>query len=198
MSKKQPKLSEKAMGIQIDDDSFDDISKVENIEEEHEIEIVKDHEIIQYPLKVVDLPTEDEIDKHVAIYNYVKKKVVDKNDFANIKGKRFLKKSGVRKFINAFNISVELVEKQVYELEVNGVNDLHAEVRVRATTPKSQAVEGIGIKSMSELFDKSLHNLIATAWTRATNRAILDLVAFGEVSAEEIKTSGNTKDDSFE
>jgi len=135
--------------------------------------------------------TKEDVKRHLDMYNYVKQNIVDKSDFASIKGKKFLKKSGVRKFINAFGISIELIDEKVYNLEIAGKMDTHAEVRVRAITQKGQSVEGIGIKSLSELFDKNLHNLKATAWTRAVNRAILDLVAFGEVSAEEIAGSPN-------
>lgn len=130
--------------------------------------------------------TKEDVKRHLDMYNYVKLQIVDKSDFASIKGKKFLKKSGVRKFINAFGISIELIDEKVYNLEINGKMDTHAEVRVRAIKQNGQSVEGLGIKSLSELFDKNLHNLKATAWTRAVNRAILDLVAFGEVSAEEI------------
>ena len=144
------------------------------------------HELANVSPNDVSMFSKEDITRHLEMYNYVKKSVVDKNDFYTIKGKEAIKKSGVRKFINAFCLSIEFIEKNVYNLKVNGQEDTHAEVRVRAITPKGQSVEGIGIKSMSELFEKTLHNLISTAWTRAVNRAVLDLVAFGEVSAEEI------------
>jgi len=131
-----------------------------------------------------------DVKAHLDMYNFVKSQIVNESDFANVKGKKFLKKSGVRKFINAFGISIELIEKRIFELN----NDTHAEVRVKAITQKGQSVEGIGLKSMSELYEPSLHNLVTTAWTRAVNRAILDLVAFGEVSAEELPTDSKNKE----
>lgn len=134
-----------------------------------------------------------DVKAHLDMYNFVKSQIVNESDFAVVKGKKFLKKSGVRKFINAFGISIELIEKRIFEM--NG--DIHAEVRVRAITQKGQSVEGIGLKSMSELYEKSLHNLVTTAWTRAVNRAILDLVAYGEVSAEELATDSKDKEDWF-
>ena len=173
--------------------------KIEVPEINTEVEIISNDEIPtkSYPIQPIEspseimLPTKQDVDRHLEMYNYVKSKVVNESDFATIKNKKFLKKSGVRKFINAFGISIELIDKKIFTLEVNGVIDTHAEVRVRAITQKGQSVEGIGMKSMSELYDKNLHNLVATAWTRAVNRAILDLVAFGEVSAEELMSSGS-------
>lgn len=177
----------------------DKVEKIGVEDEAPELEVVNgDLPTKSYPIQTniqssdITLPTEADVDQHLKMYNYVKKKVVSNSDFASVKGKKFLKKSGVRKFIQAFGISIELVDKTQYATKINGLNDYHAEVRVRAITQKGQSVEGIGIKSMSELFEKNMHNLVATAWTRAVNRAILDLVAFGEVSAEEIMTNGKS------
>lgn len=163
--------------------------KEEPLRVEHEIEIVeRKPQITRYPLQQstkIELPTKEDIDRHLELYNYTKNKIVDKSDFVTIKGREFLKKSGVKKFVNAFNISIECAEERVYEL----YNDFHAEYKIRAIMPTGQSVENVGICSKSELVankNYSLHNLKSTAWTRASNRAILDLVAFGEVSAEEV------------
>lgn len=168
--------------------------KQETVQPEIIPEVKSDEKFEIQPVsnKLSKLPSTQEIDAFIDRYNYVKNKIVDKKkDFAEIQGRRFLKKSGWRKFINAFGISIELISKEVYE----AFNDKHAEVRVRAIAPTGQIVEGLGIKSMSELYTKTLHNLIANAWTRAVNRAVSDLVAFGEVSAEEVYAS--SKDDEF-
>lgn len=131
-----------------------------------------------------ELPSIAEIDEQIKRYEYVKKKLIKPEDQQIISGKKYTKKSGWRKFINAFGLSIELINKNVFEED----DDKHAEVRVRAIAPNGQSVEGIGIKSMSNVFGaKTLHNLVATAWTKAVNRAVSDLVAFGAVSAEEIQ-----------
>ncbi len=46
--------------------------------------------------------------------------------------------------------------------------------------------QGYGECSNNEKMTLKAHNVIATAWTRSLNRAISDLVGFGEVSAEEV------------
>ena len=151
---------------------------------------VENHAIVPFKADLPALPPKEEVDAYLDMYNYVKKKIVDDSDFNNIQGKKFMKKSGWRKFIKAFNLSIELIEKNVFNLD----DDTHAEVRVRASLPSGQAVEGYAIKSKSEYYSEryknygnyNLHNLISTAYTRAVNRAISDLVGFGEVSAEEV------------
>jgi len=144
------------------------------------------------------IPSEDYVLKFMALQKLVKTNVVDKSDYQRIGSKDFLKKSGWRKFISAFKLSVELIEKKVYKFD----NDLHAEVRVRVITMANQSVEGLGIKSKSEYYSEkydnfgnyNLHNLISTAYTRAVNRAVSDLVGFGEVSAEEVRSDGGMMD----
>ena len=152
----------------------------------------------QYPLmkepigkSLQGLPSETMVREMIKRYKFVKAELVDKSDFVPIKGKQYLKKSGYRKFVNAFGISVEQIEMSVYEL----YNDKHAEVRLKVSVPSGQTVEGIGICSWSELHTKTLHNLKATAWTRAFNRGIADLVAYGEVSAEEVMDVSKLEED---
>ena len=59
---------------------------------------------------------------------------------------------------------------------------------VRATLPNGRSVESDALCSRSEKGkDKvSDHTIMSTAKTRATNRAIAELIGAGEVSAEEM------------
>lgn len=142
---------------------------------EQSLAIIPAHKITRYP-------SEDEIRFLIDRHKFVKESLLDDNDIiVDKRGKRFVKKSGWRKFINAFGITIKLIEKKVYEQ----FGDKHAEVRVKAIAPNGQSVEGVGVKSWSELFEKTMHNLQANAWTRAVNRAVSDLVGYGATSAEE-------------
>jgi len=149
------------------------------------------------------------------MYNHVKKSIVDQSDFHTYQGKPRMKKSGWRKFIKPFNLSVELIREEdlgkenphVYEKHIgpDGNPDIHAEVWVKVSVThvncpnckleiKGQFIEAVGLKSKSEYWSKdwtnfgsyNLHNLITTARTRAENAGISDLVGFGEVSYEEV------------
>jgi hypothetical protein len=70
-----------------------------------------------------------------------------------------------------------------------------AEVTVWIQAPNGRTQIGDGVCSTAERgFKNANHDIPTTAFTRALNRAILDLVGFGEVSAEEI-ASGASQDD---
>lgn len=126
--------------------------------------------------------------------NMLKNELIDpETDYMLIKGKKFMLKSGWRKFIEGFRISIDIISVKVYKLG----NDVVAEYRVKVVTPFGQFAVADGTKSKSEYWSKknenygsyNLHNLKATARTRAINIAVSDLVGHGEVSAEEVGTA---------
>ena len=109
-----------------------------------------------------------------------------KNDVVK-KGKgQYKKKSYWRKLAIVAGISIEKREEWK-EADTN--NRITYFVTVRAILPSGQFMDGAGACTQTEdPFGHSgrLHYIRATAETRAKNRAISDLLAFGEVSAEEI------------
>jgi len=126
-------------------------------------------------------------------FRKLKTSVLGPEDTIIIEGKPYIKRSGWRKIALAFNISVEILSIQHEKLE----NDYIVRVRARATAPNGRISEGIAACSKSEFTGKrekmgTIHNIEATASTRAINRAISDLVGGGEVSAEEIITEQET------
>src|SRR5690606_31072830 len=87
-----------------------------------------------------------------------------------------------------------------WEEDPDGARHYVARVVVRATAPWGQTVEAVGLCDTREARfrsaaarAKATHDVEATAATRATNRAISDLIAAGEVSAEEIEHDGATE-----
>jgi len=84
----------------------------------------------------------------------------------------------------AFGLSVEMAEE---ERVVSGP-DWGFLVTYRATAPNGSSRSGDGACATTEKRGpmKTVHNVRAHAHTRAQNRAISNLVGFGEVSADEI------------
>ncbi len=126
-------------------------------------------------------------------FKKLKTSVLGPEDTVIIEGKPFIKRSGWRKIALAFNISTEILSIEHEKLE----NDYIVRVRARATAPNGRISEGVAACSKSEFSGKrekmgTVHNIEATASTRAINRAISDLVGGGEVSAEEIVTEQET------
>jgi len=117
-------------------------------------------------------------------YDEIKSKIITSDDMVKIQGKNFTKKSGWRKIATAFSISDEIISKERDELEDGGVKWT---VEVVASAPNGRESQGIGMCSSDERDnDRKEHDILATAHTRAKNRAISDLLG-GEVSAEEMR-----------
>lgn len=105
------------------------------------------------------------------------------------KGPReFPKRSAFQKLANAYRVSTAILSRELTHDDAGAL--VRCDVIVRATHPDGRFAEGDGACARSEERftrgdDKIDHDLPATAVTRATNRAISNLVAFGAVSAEE-------------
>ena len=101
----------------------------------------------------------------------------------------YKRKSYWRKLAAIAGVSVEKREEWKEKDERSGMTYF---VTVRAVLPGGQYMDGTGACSQAEprhngrSRELTPHYLRATAETRAKNRAISDLLAFGEVSAEEI------------
>lgn len=119
-------------------------------------------------------------------YQTITEKMLDKSDYQDIQGKAFKKKSAWRKYARAFNISDEVVEKEIIKTDKGAVKE--ASFLVRAILPNGRYAEGWGNCSRQE-GNKAHpnHDIPSIAHTRAKNRAIADLIGAGEVSAEEIQ-----------
>ena len=118
-------------------------------------------------------------------YQIFTEKLLDKSDYIDIKGKAFKKKSAWRKYARAFNINAEIIDKDITRNDKGIVTE--AEFIVRATLPDGRHCDGWGNCSKREgNKNKPNHDIPATAMTRATNRAIADLIGAGEVTAEEV------------
>jgi hypothetical protein len=103
----------------------------------------------------------------------------------DIRGKKFRKKQYWRAIRTAFNLNVECIHEEL----VRGDKDWGYSVRYRATAPNGSFADGDGTCMASEKnrgqMAATVHNVRAHAHTRAFNRAVSNLVGFGEVSAEE-------------
>ena len=138
-------------------------------------------------------------------YLKLKKAIVDREtDIQVIQGKEFLKKSYWRKVSTFFNLSVRKIDESH---EVIGKTVVW-HFTIEAVAPNGRTAVGTGScdafekatlvngKYMSwgkEATPNSLHNIRSTAETRATNRAISNLVGGGEVSADEVVVETETK-----
>lgn len=105
-----------------------------------------------------------------------------------IAGKAFRKKNYWRAVKTAFNLKVECLKEERIKLTDDDWGFL---VTYRAIAPNGSYSDGDGSCSFTEKskgnMQPTLHNIRSQAHTRAFNRAVSNLVGFGEVSAEEIE-----------
>jgi len=122
-------------------------------------------------------------------FDALKPQILDKSDLQRISGRDAIKKSGWRKIAAAFGISLETVEEKRLDKEDGTFTSSYT---VRAVAPGGRHCDGVGAASSNEANckQKPEHNTPATAYTRAANRAISDLVGGGDVSAEELEATG--------
>lgn len=136
-------------------------------------------------------------------YQDLKKKIIDKNTDIQIIGKEeFLKKSYWRKLATFFNLTVKVVKEEkdttmtTFDKDGKKVGNLVYNFTCMAKAPNGRSAVGTGSCEMYEKgYRNSIHNVRATAETRAFNRAVSNLVGGGEVSAEEVdQGSGGSSD----
>lgn len=115
----------------------------------------------------------------------LKKFIIEPSDIQVIQGKNFVKKSGWRKFATFYNLTDLIVEEKQVQMENGGY---YWKIKVMCTAPNGRQTEGVGICSSTEKkFAHPEHDIYATAHTRSKNRAISDMIAAGDVSAEEVE-----------
>lgn len=128
--------------------------------------------------------------KMAAAYDAACSALVGPNDVQQEGARTFKKKSAWRKLARHFGISCELVR---IERETLPSGDFLATVVARAVAPWGQHYEEVGACCTDEATGRrviTVADAIATASTRASNRAVSNLIAMGEVSAEEIGDRG--------
>lgn len=150
-------------------------------------------------------------------YQAMVEKIVLPSDRQSVSGKSFITKSGWRKMATFMGVSSEIVSREYDRDEQNKIT--RAEVVVRAIAPNGRHMDGLGLCDAYERcvpgcemgprnarvpcdglrhFSKPQHDIPATAYTRALNRACSDLFGFGEVSAEELGGEQSPPPDGFD
>ena len=120
----------------------------------------------------------------------LKNNLLNKDDLVNIKWKTYINKSWYRKIALALNISVEIVTENRIEWEDNFIYDF----TVRATNSMWRYIEASGSCCSNEReFNNINHDVRATAQTRATNRAIADLIGLTNINTWTTNTTSKNE-----
>ena len=151
-------------------------------------------EKVQTPQIVRPLVTSEEALKAFNEYQLLKKKLRGEGDFVEFTDSKGQKKEAPTKqwrtkLTRFFGISVEIVKEEVEYLQDGS---FVYKVTARAKAPNGLYMEADGscwskTKEKAGMGKDIYHLTRSHAITRAKNRAVLELVGFGEVSAEEIE-----------
>lgn len=156
----------------------------------------------------------DEVLRQWEQYQELTRKLLDDSDYQQIGNKKFKKKSAWRKYARAFNITDRVTHEEIMRddtgfpifarlrVEARAMNGRTAEadqechVRERCCEQPCRKRTWSSHVCCSGDCDGKKHwshpgDLPATALTRAKNRAISDLIGAGEVSAEEMRDTGD-------
>lgn len=142
------------------------------------------------PVEVVDVETAK---AEWETYQKLVRELLDDSDYQeyNQNGtlKKFPKKSAWAKLGRAFNVNTEIIDKEFVLTKTGETREAY--YCIRATLPNGRTVESDGSCSRHEKGkgNATSHTIRSTAKTRATNRAISELIGAGEVSAEELDPS---------
>ena len=154
--------------------------------------VSKKEEVVTAPeeLLVVAQPSaqglEHYIDEYRAIQELLDRKL--EGNIITFSGKNYRCKGFWRAIAGprGFNLELKCIKDERYQHE----SDWGYIVTYRVTDPRTgRFVDGDGSCAHSEKYGKSgtEHNVRSHAHTRAKNRAIADMVAFGEVTADELQ-----------
>ena len=130
------------------------------------------------------------VDQHAlsAAYDAAVASLIGPNDVQQEGGRSFKKKSAWRKLARHFNLSVE-AEPGDARIVQGPADSWVAVARATAVAPWGQRFTDVGACGSDESTGRrvmTFADALATAMTRAANRAISNLIAMGEVSAEEM------------
>jgi hypothetical protein len=142
-------------------------------------------EIVEAPL--VSPANPKKVLEVMKLFEEFKKQALTSNDFVVLdtrEGKHpYIKKSGWMKYALACQLSLEKRDERVDETPSGKVYHY----TYRASAPNGRFADAVGSAATTERqFAHPDHDVRALAQTRACNRAISNLVAGGEVSAEEM------------
>ena len=148
--------------------------------------------------KIIDVVDVDHALEEWRAYQRLTRELLDETDYQTHKGKKFKTKSAWQKYARAFNINTQIIDKEIVKNDKGFV--IEAEYTVRATLPNGRFVESDGScdRRESGKRDMSNHSIKATAKTRATNRAISELIGAGDVSADELDMGFEPKSSNHE
>lgn len=148
------------------------------------VELLKTKPTFSVPL-VVPITTNEKIMEAWKNFQDLKIKLLEDNDFVEIRGERYAKKSAFRKLALAFGVSTELVKEEVKENK----GSIIYHITMKAIAPSGRFMTAVASCQSDERKFSKASDVRAIAQTRSTNRCIADIIGWSAPSAEEMITA---------
>ncbi len=151
------------------------------MEPEQSLEIIsKENKFLQLPAPV------DDIIGAMELYQDLLTKLLTDNDYATIKDKKCIKKSGWLKLALAFNLSLKIIEEKK-EIDPEDSKHYSYHITVECIAPNGRVTSELGTCDTVEK-NENEHVIRTMAMTRAKSRAIASMIGASESSAEEMES----------
>ena len=188
MSKETKKKKKKSYS-QIADENPPRVVEAKIIEEKELLP--ENKEIVAVKEFAKPLITAEEASRAFQQYQELMKALMKESDVVEIQGKKKIKKTGINKIARFFGVSVEIIRHHKEEIVgPQGGRHFIWYVWTRATLPTGQSrVEGAACSSNERRFAHLENDVLTTAITRSSKRAVENLVGMGEY--ELIENSGD-------
>ena len=139
------------------------------------------------PAGIVDVAVSvAELEKRMSTYQELLKKLLIKDDIAEIQGKNYIKKAGWLKLAVAFNLSTKVIEERK-EVNPDDHTKYAYHITVQCLAGNGRTVEELGTCDSDEKPGQPEHVIRTMAKTRATSRAIASMIGASESSAEDME-----------
>ena len=172
----------------------------ENPPEIVEAKIIEEKELLPENREIIavkefakPLITAEEATKAFSQYQELMSALMKDSDVVEIQGKKKIKKTGINKIARFFGVSVEIIRHHKEEIiGPQGGKHFVWYVWTRATLPTGQSrVEGAACSSNERRFAHLENDVLTTAITRSSKRAVENLVGMGEYELIENENGEN-------
>jgi len=126
----------------------------------------------------------DQLEKRFKEYQDIKKKILTQDDVVKIGDNEYIKKTGRTKFEVAFNLTTRILEERK-EVSPTDPSKFAYHFTVECKADNGRVIQDVGTCDNSEKPSVAEHIIRAMAKTRATSRAVFEMIGAGDISAEE-------------
>jgi hypothetical protein len=150
----------------------------------------------QYVAALIAPKSFEQQHKLMQVYDQLCRQLIGPDDIQREGNREFKKKSAWRKLSRAFGLSVHCDQADCRFIMMEDTGEWVVVAKASATAPWGQTWEDVGACGSDEETGRrkiTYADAIGTAMTRASNRAVSNLIAMGEVSAEEMQKEPEKK-----